>query len=145
MLTSHAINYQYRQASFLKLQLLFSYKQNLMLKHFLLLNRLKRKRKHLHIWYQRNRTDIGPSGSDHGCFVCCPLMCVAGSLKWRVKRRSRQDSQQVFLSFSEWQPPFLEAKCISGRETFVTGNVRLEQKSCSRSRKDKKPRKVLSR
>lgn len=123
MLTSLAINYQYRQASFLKRQLFFSSKQNLMPKHFLLLNRVKRNRKHLHIWHQRNRTDVGPSGSDHGCFVCCPPMCVEGSLKWWAKRRrSRQDSQQVFLSLSKWQPLFLQRKYIPSREIFVTGD-----------------------
>lgn len=64
------------QTSFIpQTPIIFSYKQNLMLKHFLLINRLKRKRKHLHHWPQRNRTDIGPSGSDHGCFVCCSLTC----------------------------------------------------------------------
>lgn len=90
MLTSFAINYQYRP------QLFFPYKQNFMPKQ-LLINRVKSNRQHLHLSHQRNRTDLGPSGTDYAWFVCSYLMGVMGSLKPRGKRRrSGQDSWQVF-------------------------------------------------
>lgn len=58
-------------------------------------------------------------------YLCCRLT----KNYWAKRRRSRQDSQQVFLSSSEWQPLFLERKCIPAKETFVTRDGQFGEQS----------------
>lgn len=88
-----------------------------MLKHFLLLNRLKSDRQNLHLCHQRNRTDPGPSGSDYGYFVCCHAMCYRLT-KVVAREGGAGRTASRCLTSSGWQPSFLERKHVRAGGTF---------------------------